>query len=601
MALCQLINSTSLVVAFIVVCTIIVVFLVADNLMAVEGSTSAVETQAASALGTTGLTVNGRINPHTLPTRYYFEYGLTANYGFKTVPHQLPPRLTAYYYENWDYGLSGWQGGMNGKDLVHHVEESASKGFVRFLEPSGNDPNHVDGIGTLHLCSYFFPATCPSPSGFQVFLGGSDPDLRGARVKIKVRGNKWVPNGAECVWWTQSDNDISRQMATNWQRANWAYTGFSLNDYLGSGKWEKVEYRLNNNSHDWTYGGNNLAQNRPDRYAYASLNDSLGRVSCDFFHLLAYVNPHKFPEGSIDFDEFELAYRNYSLLLPSNGGKLLSFPAGSPDAPAALTDGWRNGPDHMWHSALNPADPLEFTYTFANPVTIQTVQIHQHPEWPSKEVEVLVSDDGQSWKPLLKKSLPENSPAGPNFAFLLERGLSVAARYVRVRILSGYKPQYWGLGEIEMFGTGAIMQTDDDWYHVNLDIADLKPGQVYHFRLVAANAAGTSKGADQTFTLPADNRPYIVTGPATRIRNGAAKVEGRLNPLGQKTQFYFEYGLDTNYGQKTDPQYGGRQITPRTSFVTLSGLKPGAVYHYRLVGVNATGTGYGSDAVFTAQ
>lgn len=593
-------NRSELNVLITAACVATVVCFAAQHLAAAEGPAPTVETDPASPLGTTGLTANGRVNPHTLPTKYHFEYGTTAEYNLKTAEHALPPRLAAYYHESWDQGLDGWKGGMSGTDLVHHAEGGDSRGFVRFSEPSGNDPNHVDGIGTLHLSQYFYPATHPGNDGLQAFWGGGQPDLRDARVRIHVRGNHWVPNGSECVWWTQSDNDVAQQLTPNWRRANWAYTGFSLNDFLESGKWEKVEYRLDNSSHAWTYGGNNLAQNRPN-YVYGSINDALGHLSCDFFHLLAFVDPNKTPEGSIDFDEFEVAYRNYSLLLPSNGGNLVSGPAGSTDDLANLTDGWRNGSGKMWHSAPDPKAPLEFTWSFTNPVTIQTVQIHQHSEWPIREVEVAVSADGQDWKPLLKKSLPEISPGGPNFAFLLERKLNATARQVRVRILSGYKPLHWGLGEIEIFGTGAVMQTDDDWYHVNLDLADLKPRETYHYRLVATSSAGTTRGPDQAFTLPADTRPHVVTGAAGRVRQASAKVEGRLNPLGKRTQFYFEFGPDKNYGAKTAPQYGGVQITPRTAFATLSGLTAGALYHYRLVAVNETGTSYGADATFTAR
>ncbi len=562
-----------------------------------KGEAPTVESQPASSLGLTGFTANGRINPHTLPTSAYFEYGVTPSYGSRTAEHPLPPRLAAFYGESWDDGLAGWMGGLNGKDLVHHAEGGASKGFVRFSEPSALDRNHDDGIGALHLASYFYPATHPGPADLHAFLSGGDPDLRDARVKISVRGNQWIPNGTECLWWLQSDHDVLLQNSPDWRRANWAYTSFSLNDFLDSGKWEKVEYRLNNNSQDWTYAGNNLAQNRPN-YSYAPINNSLAGVSCDFFHLLAYVDPKNPPRGSIDFDDFEMAYRNYSLLLPSNGGRLLSSPAGALDDPATLTDGWRNGPGRMWCSAATPTTPLEFIYSFSNPVIIQTIQIHQHPVWPSEGIEILVSNDGQSWKPLLKKELSRNSPSGPNFAFLLERGFNAPARQARVRILSGYKPEHWGLGEIELFGSGAVMQTDDDWYHVNQDIGDLKGGGTYHYRVVATSAAGTSHGTDQIFTIPSDTRPQVTTGPPSRIRNASAKVEGRLNPLGKKTQFHFEYGPDTNYGQETAPQYGGLQVTPRSVFALLSGLKPGSTFHYRLVGINSTGASHGEDAQF---
>jgi hypothetical protein len=570
--------------------------------VAVLGEVAAptVEVRAGEALGTTSFTANGRIHPHGLPTTYYFEYGATASYGAKTPAQALAPRLAAFYRESWDERLGGWLAGMSGKDMAHHAEGGAAKGFVRFSEPSGDDPNHVDGIGTLHLASYFYPGTHPGAEGLRALFGGGDPDLRDAKVKLWVRGNQWVANGTECVWWTQSDNDVALQRTPDWRRANWAYTGFSLNDFLASGKWEKIEYRLNNHSEDWTYGGNNLAQKRPN-YAYDSVNNSQSRVSCDFFHLVAGVDPKNPPTGSIDFDEFELAYRNYSLLLASNGGQLTVAPGGSADDGGTLTDGWRHGAGRMWRSAANPAAPLEFTYGFKDAVDIQRVQIHQHPEWPSRGVEVLVSEDGQVWKTLFSGDVPERSPAGPNFVYLFKEGFKARARGVRVRILSGYKGEHWGLGEIEVFGAGAVMQTDDDWYHVNQDIGELKPGGSYHYRLVATSAAGTTRGEDQVFVVPADTRPHVVTRQASSISGGSAKVGGRLNAMGQRTQFHFEYGVDTTYGQKTAAQYGGLQIAPRAAFAILSGLKPGTLYHYRLVGVNESGTSHGGDATFSTK
>ncbi len=44
--------------------------------------------------------------------------------------------------------------------------------------------------------------------------------------------------------------------------------------------------------------------------------------------------------------------------------------------------------------------------------------------------------------------------------------------------------------------------------------------------------------------------------------------------------------------------YGGLQTVPRTVFATLTDLKPGRTYHYRLAGVNDAGTSYGPDATF---
>ena len=556
-----------------------------------------VETRSAAPLGTSALTATGRIQPHGLPTKYWFEFGPTPSYGQTSAPQPLAPKLAAFYHESWDAGPAGWQGGMSGKDLLHESEGGVSGGFMRFHEPSGDDSNHVDGIGTLHLTSYFYPTTHPSQSGFHGWLGGGDLDLRDAKVTISVRGNQFVSNGSEFVWWTQSDNDIAKQLTPHWRRANWAYTGFSLTDALLSGKWETVSYRLTNDPHAWTYGGNNLAQNRPN-YEYDSINNSLARLTCDFFHLLAFIDPKNRPVGSIDIDEFTVAYRNYSLVHPGNGGQLTSAPKGGLDEPEKLTDGWRHGKEHSWRSAKDPKSPQEFVYEFAGPVTIRTVQLHQHAEWPSKDVEVSTSVDGQTWSPLVRKALPETSPGGPNFAFLLERNLDRTATSVKINIKSGYRAEHWGLGEIEFFGDGGAHATDDDWYYVNLDLKDLKPGATSHYRLVTENAAGKVIGDDVSFVVPATTKPHVVTTEAKRISSEAATLTGRLTPLGKKTQFYFEYGPDTKYGTKSTEQYGGLQITPRLAAAAITGLRPDTTYHYRLVGVNEDGTTSGSDATF---
>src|SRR5262245_8170181 len=85
-----------------------------------------VETRSASSLGTTGLTVNGSIQPHGLPTTYYFEYGPTASYGTKTRVEPLPPRLAAYYKESWDENSGGWHTDLTAAPIQHHPSGGAA-------------------------------------------------------------------------------------------------------------------------------------------------------------------------------------------------------------------------------------------------------------------------------------------------------------------------------------------------------------------------------------------------------------------------------------------------------------------------------------------
>jgi hypothetical protein len=116
---------------------------------------------------------------------------------------------------------------------------------------------------------------------------------------------------------------------------------------------------------------------------------------------------------------------------------------------------------------------------------------------------------------------------------------------------------------------------------------------------VANNGVGTAYGADRTYTLPSDHRPLVKTGTASRILAGAAKVEGRLNPMGVRTRFHFQYGTDTGYGSESSAGYAGLQVTPRLVFSNLTDLAPETTYHYRLVGENERGVSYGEDATFT--
>ncbi|MGE0609333.1 MAG: hypothetical protein AB7O62_19735 [Pirellulales bacterium] len=558
-----------------------------------------VEARPPTLLGIERLTLTGRVQPHGMPTTWHFEYGPTKQYGQQTASEPLPPRLAAYYHETWDQGWNGWR--TWDPRQRHFAEGGASAGYIRYQAIDRDDHNHDDGIGTVHLAKYMYPGpVTPIPSAF---LAAGDPDFRDARVKVAVRGVDWQPHGTELMWWSQSQSNIEINpddgtLHPNYLHANWCFTGANLTGLLRSGEWEQADYRLTNDPHAWSYCGNNP---RRQDYQYWPLNNMQRHLNLDFFHMVVFVDPNDRPKGAIDFDEFEVAYRNYSLVVPFNGGKLLAAPPDSPDDAVVLTDGWRNGPGRMWSSGQNPSAPQDFVYEFAQPVMVNSVQLHQHTAWPSREVEVLVSTDGKDWRPLVSGVLPEKHAEGPNYAFLLQRKLNAAARQVKVRILSGYRPEHWGLGEIEIFGSGAEMQTDDDWYHVNCDSVPLQPGETYHFRLVTESAAGRATGPDQTFTMPSDARPHVIIGQTSRIGQDTAKVEGRINPLGHQTMFHFEYGTDESCSQKTEQRYGGRQLTPRSAFDTLTGLKPDTLYYVRLAASNEVGTATSDVATFRTK
>lgn len=133
---------------------------------------------------------------------------------------------------------------------------------------------------------------------------------------------------------------------------------------------------------------------------------------------------------------------------------------------------------------------------------------------------------------------------------------------------------------------------------VSLGISGLLPGTLYHVRLMATNNVGAASGVDLTFTTPA-LPPEVVTAPASEVTAHAATLNGTVNPGGAATDYYFAYGVSTNYGSATITN----QLTAGTDVVAvsnvLSGLLPGALYHIRLVATNSAGTDLGADFMFT--
>jgi Ca2+-binding RTX toxin-like protein len=95
--------------------------------------------------------------------------------------------------------------------------------------------------------------------------------------------------------------------------------------------------------------------------------------------------------------------------------------------------------------------------------------------------------------------------------------------------------------------------------------------------------------------------PTAITGPVGAVGATTATVTGTINPGGQPTTWYVEYGPSTAYGSKTGALSGGASTANVNVASAIGGLKPGVTYHYRLVATNASGSSRGGDAAFTTQ
>jgi hypothetical protein len=106
------------------------------------------------------------------------------------------------------------------------------------------------------------------------------------------------------------------------------------------------------------------------------------------------------------------------------------------------------------------------------------------------------------------------------------------------------------------------------------DIRDLLPNTVYHYRIVARNAAelfgGVTYGDDKTFTTEPDP-PVDVTAAAIGVSSTGATLAGVVFPNGRETSAWFEYGLTTVYDGSTPPQVIPAETLVTNVFATISG------------------------------
>lgn len=119
-----------------------------------------------------------------------------------------------------------------------------------------------------------------------------------------------------------------------------------------------------------------------------------------------------------------------------------------------------------------------------------------------------------------------------------------------------------------------------------------------------------------TTALAVGLKPTVATEPATHVNPEHAYLEGTVNPNGEETHYWFEYGTTTSYGHlapavipkagetlaEAEAKYEGFSAGSGTEAILktaeIGGLQPEATYHFRIVAKNASGTSLGLDEIF---
>jgi hypothetical protein len=156
---------------------------------------------------------------------------------------------------------------------------------------------------------------------------------------------------------------------------------------------------------------------------------------------------------------------------------------------------------------------------------------------------------------------------------------------------------FYGKTSPELPGTDA--GSGEKAVRAQTQLSGLSPNTTYHYRLVAINSFGTTYGSDQQFTTIGP--PRITNEPTAAISHEEATIHAKINPDQRSTVYHFEYGETTAYGSELPA--GGQSIgsgsTPVTVSATLTKLKFGVTYHFRVVATNSAGTETGRDQHFT--
>ena len=93
--------------------------------------------------------------------------------------------------------------------------------------------------------------------------------------------------------------------------------------------------------------------------------------------------------------------------------------------------------------------------------------------------------------------------------------------------------------------------------------------------------------------------PTVSTDLPSDVTETTATFNGSIDPGGIQSSYRYEYGLDSNYGQSTDPVDAGSGSGANSAPQAVSGLDPNTTYHYRIVGFNSSGPILGEDQSLT--
>jgi photosystem II stability/assembly factor-like uncharacterized protein len=581
-----------------------------------------VTTLPATSITATNATLNGSINPNGVTTLGYFQYGLTTNYGYLggfsvlpatnatlTMPGLVVTSLSGAAGTNWTqtsapnrswYSMASsadgtrlaavdWNGGIwsSTNSGVTWQKTSAPNTNWNHIASSADGTrlgavNYGGGIWTSTDGAVTWTPTSAPTNLWNSIVSSAD----GLRLVASVNGGGIFSSTNGGVTWTQT----SAPSAPAWFLAASAGGTRLAAAACYGGIWTSTD-------------GATWAPTSAPTNCWYSIT-----CSADGTRLAAGQNPGGIwssADGGGTWTQASAPTTNnwYSIASSADGMRLAA--GQSPGGIWTSTDGggtWTasDAPSASWYALASSGDGTRLAagvnggglWTSVGPASnlqpgtvynYRLVGINTSTGWGSN-LTFITSLLAPSVQTLAASSITAtnatlNGTVNPNGA--------ATTAYFRYGLTTNYG---------SYSATNTLPATNTTRSVSNL-IGSLAPGSGYHFQLVAMNAAGSSVGADLTFTTSA-GAPTVTSLPATSITASNATLNGTVNPNGAATTAYFRYGLTTNYGSYSATNTLAATNTAQSMSNLIGGLTYGMTYHFQLVCTNSAGAAASGDLSF---
>lgn len=125
----------------------------------------------------------------------------------------------------------------------------------------------------------------------------------------------------------------------------------------------------------------------------------------------------------------------------------------------------------------------------------------------------------------------------------------------------------------------------------------------YYWRICAVDTHGLEGAWTTPRTVTVTLPPLVSTQPASQITATAAVLNGKVNPRGLATTYWFEYGRTTDAVDawiKTDPVELDAEAADTEVSLPLEGLATKTDFEFRIAATNSAGTTLGENLTFTS-